>query len=51
VQGGESAGLDGLDERLVVAVVLLCISLGERENRSVEDIAASKVGGDGDATA
>ena len=51
VLGVDLAGLDGPREGLVVAVVLFGVSLGEGQDRSVENIAATEVGGDGDAIA
>ena len=51
VLGVDSAGPDGLGEGLVVAVVLFGVGLGEGEDRSVENIPAAEVGGDGDAIA
>jgi hypothetical protein len=51
VLGVDSAGLDGLSEGLVVAVVLFGVGLGEGKDRSVETSPLPRVGGDGDAIA
>src|SRR4051794_1556493 len=47
----DAALLFGLDEGVVVPVVLVGVGLGELDERLVEGVAGAEVGGDGDAVA
>src|SRR5204862_608164 len=49
--GGHPAGFDGLGERLVVPLVLLCVGICELKDRAVEARPGAEVGGDRDAVA
>jgi hypothetical protein len=46
--GRDPSGADGLDQGLVVLLVLVRVQLGERRQRAVEDVAAAQVRGDRD---
>src|SRR5262249_11717606 len=47
----DSAGRDGLSERLEVALVLVCVDLGERGERAVENVAGAEIACDCDRVA
>src|SRR6478736_5507531 len=49
--GGDAAGLDGVEEGLVLAFVLVGVGGGEVGDGFVEDVAGKQVGGDGDPVA
>ena len=48
---GEPPGPHGVDERVVVALVLVCVRDGEARDRAIERVAAAEVGRDRDPVA